>query len=470
MALVSQASNNLGGYEEIEERVMSTLLRRQYPSLDFKVEGFDLLKDFVKIQQSGMSSCVVFSASMFYDGDYVTRDSKDGGKKNTVEMGNIWEVSACGQSARREAVEVLLKAPMLSDLLTWSHWETKFAPTLGHLVNFLLNEVNSGELLCLVTKNGKIIRINHSASVDSFLEALLKVSPVLTALELTSLFSLVGGEKHVPLSLLKSHTRRAFEVTWADFSDCVDNVGYMDPAKKIAFREKRFGEDVCGHKSKIIMPRFFLDCLIHVPSEYWGFAADVLLTGVRSFVKDAPAVILKECNGLQERTMLQTAGISLGLEEWAENLNTSSVGDVVGIMVSRSPTIREPVSELVRNDIMKGTVNYCCSFEADVGTSNEKDCALEIKSTTCNGSSDEGANCAKQYSAEVGFADAMLVIESIRRDEFGLDLDLSVTESSMLRKQHARLGRALHCLSQELYSQDSHFLLELVCLTWLTEF
>ncbi|GFP80685.1 hypothetical protein PHJA_000211800 [Phtheirospermum japonicum] len=32
----------------------------------------------------------------------------------------------------------------------------------------------------------------------------------------------------------------------------------------------------------------------------------------------------------------------------------------------------------------------------------------------------------------------------------------------MLEKQHARLGRALHCLSQELYSQDSHFILELV--------
>ena len=57
---------------------------------------------------------------------------------------------------------------------------------------------------------------------------------------------------------------------------------------------------------------------------------------------------------------------------------------------------------------------------------------------------------------------AALVIESIRQDEFGLDPRLSNTEISMLKKQHACLGRALHCLSQELYSQDSHFLLELV--------
>ncbi|XP_058771268.1 protein NO VEIN-like isoform X2 [Vicia villosa] len=66
--------------------------------------------------------------------------------------------------------------------------------------------------------------------------------------------------------------------------------------------------------------------------------------------------------------------------------------------------------------------------------------------------------------------DSTLVIESIRQDEFGLDPSLSDTDSCMLKKQHARNilsvslwpGRALHCLSQELYSQDSHFILELV--------
>ncbi|KAI7727540.1 hypothetical protein M8C21_003844, partial [Ambrosia artemisiifolia] len=54
------------------------------------------------------------------------------------------------------------------------------------------------------------------------------------------------------------------------------------------------------------------------------------------------------------------------------------------------------------------------------------------------------------------------IIESIRVQEFGMDPNISSTENSILEKQHARLGRALFCLSQELYSQDSHFLLELV--------
>ncbi|GJY91609.1 histidine kinase-, DNA gyrase B-, and HSP90-like ATPase family protein [Tanacetum coccineum] len=47
------------------------------------------------------------------------------------------------------------------------------------------------------------------------------------------------------------------------------------------------------------------------------------------------------------------------------------------------------------------------------------------------------------------------IIECIRREEFGLRSDISATEkSSILKKQHS--------LSQELYSQDTNFLLELV--------
>jgi hypothetical protein len=64
---------------------------------------------------------------------------------------------------------------------------------------------------------------------------------------------------------------------------------------------------------------------------------------------------------------------------------------------------------------------------------------------------------------ELTLEEAALIIETIRHEEFGLEQTLSYTDDSLLKKQHARLGRALHCLSQELYSQDSHIILELVC-------
>ncbi|PWA85335.1 hypothetical protein CTI12_AA151420 [Artemisia annua] len=58
---------------------------------------------------------------------------------------------------------------------------------------------------------------------------------------------------------------------------------------------------------------------------------------------------------------------------------------------------------------------------------------------------------------------AKKIIECIRREEFGLDSNISTNEEDgVLKKLNTRLGRELHCLSRELYSQDSHFLLELV--------
>lgn len=62
---------------------------------------------------------------------------------------------------------------------------------------------------------------------------------------------------------------------------------------------------------------------------------------------------------------------------------------------------------------------------------------------------------------ELNLEKAAIIIETIRQEEFGLDKTLRYTDG-LLKKQHARLGRALHCLSQELYSKDSHIILELI--------
>lgn len=56
------------------------------------------------------------------------------------------------------------------------------------------------------------------------------------------------------------------------------------------------------------------------------------------------------------------------------------------------------------------------------------------------------------------------IVTSIRRDEFGIGLehDLSEQQKQIADKQKDMLGRSLQRLSQELYSKDTHFVLELV--------
>ncbi|GJT35798.1 histidine kinase-, DNA gyrase B-, and HSP90-like ATPase family protein [Tanacetum coccineum] len=62
-----------------------------------------------------------------------------------------------------------------------------------------------------------------------------------------------------------------------------------------------------------------------------------------------------------------------------------------------------------------------------------------------------------------GEESAKKIIECIRREEFGLDPNISaIEEDGILKKLNTRLGSGLHRLSQDLYSQDSNFLLELV--------
>lgn len=54
------------------------------------------------------------------------------------------------------------------------------------------------------------------------------------------------------------------------------------------------------------------------------------------------------------------------------------------------------------------------------------------------------------------------VVEQIRREEFGIGLELGEKGSKLFQRQMEREGRELERLSIELYSRDTHFVLELV--------
>ena len=55
------------------------------------------------------------------------------------------------------------------------------------------------------------------------------------------------------------------------------------------------------------------------------------------------------------------------------------------------------------------------------------------------------------------------VIETIRKDQFGVGVVFTTEEQKKLFETHRkREGRSLYRLSKELYSRDSHFVLELI--------
>ncbi|XP_059138506.1 uncharacterized protein LOC131926926 isoform X3 [Physella acuta] len=55
-----------------------------------------------------------------------------------------------------------------------------------------------------------------------------------------------------------------------------------------------------------------------------------------------------------------------------------------------------------------------------------------------------------------------LVVEDIRREEFGVGIKLDETGQKLMLKQQERQGRSLQRLSKDLYSKETHFVLELI--------
>lgn len=54
------------------------------------------------------------------------------------------------------------------------------------------------------------------------------------------------------------------------------------------------------------------------------------------------------------------------------------------------------------------------------------------------------------------------LINQIRKEEFGIGVELSDDGQKLMKVQQERLGRSLDRLSKDLYSKDTHFVLELV--------
>ncbi|KAK1566902.1 hypothetical protein Q3G72_005798 [Acer saccharum] len=479
VVLVSQASNSLGENETITKQMINTLLMRQFPLLCFKIMDNGSMDSFLEIvgkyRNDVISKCVLFSETLLGTSTH---------KENTLlETHEV--ITDSGVRTRmsesvtsKDAVEVLLRAPMLSDLNSWSHWDLVFSPSLGPLLEWLLNEFNEKELLCLVTKDGKVIRLDSTATVDSFFEAALEGSSFQTAVKLLSSFALAGGEKHVPLSLLKCHARHAFEVILKNNMEGSDG---QDPLMhdKVLRRQHsvdKLSGDASKHfikmnKAETVASRFFIDCLGYLPSEFRGFAADVLLSGLRSVILDVPLEILRECNQTEQRLMLHEVGLFLGIVEWVNDYHAfCSATSTDSLLSCGASCLKAARSEFSTGSICtQNASNEVAFIEGEMIDFAGADGCKEECSEVCHtidgveASSDGIGNCCTQLLSEIDSCkDGALIIESIRREEFGLDSSLSNVESSLLKKQHTRLGRALHCLSRELYSQDSHFLLELV--------
>ncbi|XP_020260573.1 uncharacterized protein LOC109836936 isoform X2 [Asparagus officinalis] len=514
--LLSQAESNLVDTGNISNSDISLVLNKQFPTVSFHIPGDEPEKcflDLIKRQKDyNNSTCVLYSISLLGKhsiGNLSHFQENLPFRGNWTEVETGQHISFHGNASSKDAIDCLLKVPMLSDLISWSHWDVLYAPSLGPLSDWLLNEVDAKELLCIATVDGKFIRIDQSATVDDFLEAMIQKSPFQVALKLLSILSLYGGVHNSPVTLLKCYVQRAVDVIMTnstnsmepringealmhkntlkeqDTRDKVSAIGIQSIGSKKANKSENIcstlSENLCGINNAVVnVSRFFLECFGYLPSEFRNFGADVLVSGLLSVAKDAHSVILRECSQTSQRLMLHEIGLSLGIAEWIDDfhnfsstvaadlfissttLSRTSCSGSGGTSIHASDKCEKPVSDSynisdIVADASQEHVNELVTGE-NVGEIDHTLTNGHGKSQASNGAVNKNYGVAENSVIQ----DATSIIESIRSEEFGLDPNLNYSDSCMLKKQHARLGRALHCLSQELYSQDSHLLLELV--------
>ncbi|XP_068634476.1 protein NO VEIN [Aristolochia californica] len=490
LALLSQACSELYDILTITNQQISSLLKKQFPLISFQLAGGPvegLLELVGKQLNADSSTCLLFSATLWGestdDCSLVSHESHLGTYEKVTDLDK--SVGCLGSVSSKDAIECLLKSPMLSDVLAWSHWDLIYAPSLGPFLEWFLSHGHKKDLLCILTRNGKIIRIDPTATVDSFLEASVQGSPYQTAVKLLSLLCLYRGTNHVPISLLKCYATQAFEVMMRNSVDGTEvknkeEVPQQQMVLNVDIKDCPLPIESCGslctiNKANNIVSRFFLDCLTYLPSEFRSFAADLFLAGLKSSMKNAPTVILHECYQTDQRFMLHNIGLSLGITEWIEDYRRCSSSTVCSLpmIMGSYREGQKPSTSSTSMQSKYGAEN--CITLLSMGDSMVVS-KSEISSSDGNNGEEihgseflSGMSCEKTVDSSGSFVsknkqeqEAAHLIEVIRSEEFGLDPDHNSAESNLLRKQHARLGRALHCLSQELYSQDSHFLLELV--------
>jgi hypothetical protein len=165
--------------------------------------------------------------------------------------------------------------------------------------------------------------------------------------------------------------------------------------------------------------------------------------------------------------MLHNIGLSLGVAEWVGDCDTTCwTEDVHAHGEINSPSAaggHTHENTSVLTDADDDTINERSKSFQGLEVINDENVEVFNPIKTEADMEELLTTNKPAMMEELNLEEAALIIETIRQEEFGLDKTLSYTDG-LLKKQHARLGRALHCLSQELYSKDSHIILELVCI------
>uniref|UniRef100_A0A3P9B955 Wu:fj29h11 n=1 Tax=Maylandia zebra TaxID=106582 RepID=A0A3P9B955_9CICH len=341
-------------------------------------------------------------------------------------------VGRLGEMSKDQALASLLSCPLLEDLSEWSQWELIFKPLHGSLKEFIEKNAGNTGLAALEVTPGVLFRVTTDTGDKHFSSATTALDPVGTAGHLVSMV-VADGIVNAPIALLSNHMQSSLAAAVEDVS-CYDKVA-----------------------------KFLLECFTRIPTRTCqALLLQVFLEPFSRVLGQAKSKrVLMTVAQSEPRYMncLHRLGILLGIPDWikdyekklnppqSQSCNTYSAPvDQQDIEAEEEEEDEEQLYELA--SVPNGEISDVSS-DAEGGQGEE-----QLKMS--DGDEKEGDSCESEDTIQ------RAVIEDIRKSEFGIGVKLTAEGQKLMQVHQERLGRSLDRLSTELYSKDTHFVLELI--------
>lgn len=221
----------------------------------------------------------------------------------------------------------------------------------------------------------------------------------------------------------------------------------------------------------------------------WVDFPPVLLLQVAQSAAFAEKSLLKAAMLYSQRAVLHNMGFMLGITIWQDDWHKmmlpaathhppspplSAIASLPSTAASAASAVTDQASiQALLSQLLSQSNSQPAADSSTSQVSREALSLMQTKTTSRSSSaslSRSGSTSVQpvvidlvdEEENEVRNQRCEAVVESIRREEFGVGVVLDAAGSQLRQRQNERIGRALQRLSQELYSKDTHFVLELV--------
>uniref|UniRef100_A0A8C8GLA8 HTH OST-type domain-containing protein n=1 Tax=Oncorhynchus tshawytscha TaxID=74940 RepID=A0A8C8GLA8_ONCTS len=436
-------------------------LRAHYGVRDSRDLGLGPLRTLVGLVQRQRELSLGGGLShVLYEAALLPRDTSSSVGEAQQTVGILGEVS------QTQALSCLLSCPLLDELGQWSQWELVFRPRHGPLKDFIDRNAASTDLSALEVSPGVLLRVTTSTGDKLFSQAAMNLDPVGTAGHLVSMV-VADGTANAPTALLANHMESSL-------------------AAAVAKEDLSRAEEDGSCFSSVAL--FLLDCLIRIPTRTCrALLQQVFLepfSRVLGGQAKSKAVLLSTArSNLRHLNCLHQLGIVLGITDWVKDYHTKlSPPQNQDLNQSQNKAQTPPADQTkVRTGDYhnsQNTVRFLTDLHPSEGCDEDDDELYELTSETLGDTHTErdgeeawkeGKSLAEPEKAD--YADSQSesrvdchkgIIDDIRKSEFGIGVELNEEGQRLMTVHQERLGRSLDRLSTELYSKDTHFVLELI--------